>query len=684
LLWREGDKLLERRDLALADLDPEWVTLGAPLDASYEGGGGRVFAVVEYPHYAAKMFTEPRTDLPQLLELSLARGLDRGTEGPAIFAAPFGILSPSARTSDVGFTMRRVPVRDELARGRSAAPKTKELRNLRQFRHLDVVLDEIAQRPIASNQDLEFFVRVARSLARSVADLHSRYCVVGDLKPENLFVHAADAYVFFVDVDAFSFFDETGASLLRHNWTTEGYRAPELNRGEIDSPTYSTDCFSLAVIVAQLLLCGFHPFGYNLRDQRPRRSDQSRIDKNECWLLNPTEYKSPLRKGFSAFPAELSDSLRRALTTKDDRPPVAELADLLDRVSVGPCGWSTHKRLIDGECCQCEVPPPPAPPAKAVLVPPPPPAPPAKAVLVPPPPPPTPQGRTRFAVAAVVIIVALLLALVLIVRLISVSAPDDSLTTTLTENSSAPPIGPPVPDAAATSETPLATEVAVATDKSSPTTVATTTAAPTASPEATAPATAGPIPESTAPPTVSAAPPATWGTWDGSEGDLLASGHTFRALYIRSRVTDTQEMCIVPANTLSLESPWSTVELRPCDPVDTPQTVFVPMPTPNGTFYEVSIESNGARYCLGATTSPGPGATKVLTYDLCSGSPRDLLHVFVDGAGQLEIQALIGEVWTVVDVDYGRSSTHAPVNLYLYDRGLRHQRFELMWVEYLA
>lgn len=632
LRWQYGDEIYER---VPGRQELEKLHIGNALDAHREGGGGRVFEIIEYPEYAAKVFHGVRHDLNALLSEASKRQLHQGFPGLAIVAAPFGVLQNGLDGEDVGLTMRRVPPLD--------------------FVPLDKVLVHLANDPSDTNDLLEVVLEIARRLARAVAEFHDRCCVVGDLKPENLFVHEIDAYVFFVDVDALVFLDDRGQLVVGHASTTPGYRAPELVVGAI--PTYGSDQFALATIVTQLLLCGFHPFGYTRRGRKPSASDQERIVATESWVTDASAYHAPLPLGLDALPPELAGALRKSLTL-EARTSAVDLADLLDDVKVGECGRQAHRVLVAGRCVHCAAADrADAKPVRDVAG-----ADPETAGGTA-----APKRRSRRlafalgALAAIAVLVVLLLTLLIDSGSTEIDTPTPETSGSGVggdESQAAPRQSAGEPSSSADNSGQSSTVVEMVPDD------------PTST-----------VPETLAPTSLPPAP--TWTAWDdNAEADLLATGQTFRALFVRSRVTDERELCIVPASPLGPDALYALVVLQPCDGATTPSTTFTPKPTPMGTRYEASIELAGLRFCLGPTAEPTNSATVLLSYDLCSDGSRDLLNVFVDLNGQLGIQAFITDgAAGVVDVDFGRSEPGSSVQLYRYDEGRPHQRLDLMWIE---
>ncbi|WP_221505599.1 protein kinase domain-containing protein [Streptomyces eurocidicus] len=144
----------------------------------------------------------------------------------------------------------------------------------------------------------------ALSLARLLADLHAEGYVVGDLKPDNLWVDAHGG-VGIADVDSWQF--AVGDEVFPGRMGSPGHTAPErIGAPAGTAPDRASDVFVLAVLVHELLMCGLHPFAGH-----PVSGDYLSYDDNvlhgRCRLLDRASVVLPR----SAPPADL---LPRRLT----------------------------------------------------------------------------------------------------------------------------------------------------------------------------------------------------------------------------------------------------------------------------------------------------------------------------------------------------------------------------------
>ncbi|MGW2272967.1 protein kinase domain-containing protein [Streptomyces yangpuensis] len=143
------------------------------------------------------------------------------------------------------------------------------------------------------------------SLARLLADLHEEGYVVGDLKPDNLWVGAHGA-VGVADVDSWQFTD--GGEVFAGRMGSPGYTAPErIGAPAGTAPDRAGDDFVLAVLVHELLMCGLHPFAGHPAAGAGYLSYDDNVLHGRCRLLDRTAVVLPR----SAPPVDL---LPRRLT----------------------------------------------------------------------------------------------------------------------------------------------------------------------------------------------------------------------------------------------------------------------------------------------------------------------------------------------------------------------------------
>ena len=127
-----------------------------------------------------------------------------------------------------------------------------------------------------------FNLQVALNLAKAVAYLHARNCIVGDLNCKNIMV-SPDGLITMLDNDSFDLLDAESGLHFRCCAGTQDYLAPELQGRNLRSPgavfSKHSDNFALAIHIFQLLMNNFHPFtGKNLVVIKDSTSTNQRLD----------------------------------------------------------------------------------------------------------------------------------------------------------------------------------------------------------------------------------------------------------------------------------------------------------------------------------------------------------------------------------------------------------------------
>ncbi|MFI2375498.1 hypothetical protein ACH5AO_10560 [Streptomyces sp. NPDC018964] len=193
----------------------------------------------------------------------------------------------------------------------------------------------------------------ARSLARLLADLHAEGYVVGDLKPDNLWVDDRGE-VGMADVDSWQFTD--GGELFPGRMGTTGYTAPERIGAPAGTPPDRTsDDFVLAVLVHQLLMGGLHPFAGHPADGSDYLSYDDNVLHGRCRLLDRTSVLLPRSvPPLDLLPRRLTDLLRAAFG--GTRPTAAVWAGALAAESapgrLRTCGANAlHVHTVERPWC---------------------------------------------------------------------------------------------------------------------------------------------------------------------------------------------------------------------------------------------------------------------------------------------------------------------------------------------
>lgn len=221
-------------------------------------------------------------------------------------------------------------------------------------------------RPLAPRRATwRWYLELALDLARTMTEIHRAGHVVSDLSPENLFA-TPGAAVGFVDVDGWQIHDQaTGLSLpspfSRAEYTPPEHLADPASR-KLRAP--SADRWALAVLLAEILRLGAHPFAGVPPDAEPPFDVQANVENRRSVLLGST-----LRQPAHAPDADLvlAGPLRRLLERcfaagyddPDARPLpqdwVAELTRVQNTVRLCPTG-ELHVLAREAAACPwCEL-----------------------------------------------------------------------------------------------------------------------------------------------------------------------------------------------------------------------------------------------------------------------------------------------------------------------------------------
>jgi eukaryotic-like serine/threonine-protein kinase len=209
---------------------------------------------------------------------------------------------------------------------------------------LDHLLSPAAQREHLPGATWATALHAAVALAELLTELHAEGYVVGDLKPDNLWVDAAGR-VAMADTDSLQFTDggETFACRMR----TAGYTAPEcVDSGVLPDP--SSDSFVLAVLVHQLLMGGLHPFHGHPADGSAYASLDDNLLHGRSRLTDRTSVVLPAAAPpLDLLPVPLLALFRRAFGAIGRRDPEARPR---------PAEWARELRheLLPGRLVVCE------------------------------------------------------------------------------------------------------------------------------------------------------------------------------------------------------------------------------------------------------------------------------------------------------------------------------------------
>ncbi|TWV57923.1 hypothetical protein FRZ03_01450 [Streptomyces misionensis] len=171
-------------------------------------------------------------------------------------------------------------------------------------------------------------LRAALALSRLLAEVHAEEYVVGDLKPDNLWVDETGR-VGLADIDSWQFRD--GRELFRGRMRTPGYTAPErIGVPAGTPPDTASDDFALAVLVHQLLMSGLHPFAGYPADGADYVSYDDNVRHGRCRLVDRASVVLPRSvPPADLLPRRLAELFRTAFADPLRRPSAADWAEAL-------------------------------------------------------------------------------------------------------------------------------------------------------------------------------------------------------------------------------------------------------------------------------------------------------------------------------------------------------------------
>jgi len=201
-----------------------------------KGGEGAVYDIADHPDLVLKKYNEPLSGgkvdkLNQLLLLN----------SPAIqaFAALPTDLVKDDTGAVCGFAMKK----------------------LSGYVPLHSVFSPMDRKKMFPDKGYNFLAHIARNLAIAFHKLHQAGLVVGDVNEGNILINAS-GYICFIDCDSFQVARPDGGYYFCEVGVPR-YTPPELlTAGTFETAvrTTNTDCFSMAVLIFQLLFLGRHPY----------------------------------------------------------------------------------------------------------------------------------------------------------------------------------------------------------------------------------------------------------------------------------------------------------------------------------------------------------------------------------------------------------------------------------------
>jgi DNA-binding helix-hairpin-helix protein with protein kinase domain len=278
------------------------------------GGEGTVYDLQSHTGLVAKIYNEPPAEQ---MQQKLGRMLSiRSAHLDSYAAWPTDTLHDVAGHM-VGFVMR----------------------NLSGYVPLHHVFSPMDRKKMFPDKGYNFLVHVARNLATAFYRLHEAGLVVGDVNEGNILV-SANGMVAFIDCDSFQVRD--GDEYYYCEVGVPRYTPPEfLRRKSFEKVvrTTNTDCFSMAVLLFQLLFLGRHPFaGRNTSSADMDEETAIRLG-HFAYSLNAEKKKltpPPDSLSFADMPTGVKALFHQAFETQERPAPqqwIPVLDDMLGQIA---------------------------------------------------------------------------------------------------------------------------------------------------------------------------------------------------------------------------------------------------------------------------------------------------------------------------------------------------------------
>ena len=273
-----------------------------------KGGEGEVYAIEGVAGHAVKFYTvadvlDRQPKIVAMIRAGLASGSDR-------------VAYPSEAVSD--------------ARGMFAGFVMKLVSGHQPIHHLYSTVDRKTHYPSA---DYRFLVRTAVNVARALAEVHARGCVIGDINHSGILV-SDRATIALIDADSFQL-SEGGTQYLCAVGTQE-YTPPELQGASLNGivRTPNHDAFGLAVILFQLLFMGRQPFSGSYQAAGDMPLEKAISEYRFAYSLKRAVgmRPPPATPLLSDFPPPVAQAFETAFDRGTKRPTAAEWVGVLERL----------------------------------------------------------------------------------------------------------------------------------------------------------------------------------------------------------------------------------------------------------------------------------------------------------------------------------------------------------------
>jgi len=302
-------------------------------------GEGTVYAVVQRPDLAAKVFHADLKDLEDKLDKvsAMIQSPPPGRVQPngfVVLAWPSSMLFDGDRP--IGFVMPRINTATAVEIHSMSNPSNRQ--------------DPLPTAPQwTRHATWGHLVNTAANLCLAVQVVHRVDAVIGDFQERNILV-SDTTQVTLVDCDSMQFTDSGGRQFLCGVGRPE-FTAPELAGTDLRSWPRGkpSDLFALAVHIHLLLMAGNHPFMRGSWTGGGEQPDALSLARSGSWAGGPS---SPLRTHPLApqpafLPIEIQRLFIRAFTdgTREPscRPSAREWREALLRIQLMNCSRGRHQ-----------------------------------------------------------------------------------------------------------------------------------------------------------------------------------------------------------------------------------------------------------------------------------------------------------------------------------------------------
>ena len=304
--------------------------LGAKLG---DGGEGEVYEVANDPEWAVKIYKPgkaPRdTQASKLLAMErLKPELHGDRPGHPPLTWPKQIIQERESTELVGLVIPRVNTARTMTMGEFFAPSVRQGKLLK----MNMMLDGVHIQRTKWN--------IIRNLTKTIAQVHERGHLVGDINETNILVEPENGDVSIIDCDSFQVRDEENRIIYLCKVGRPEYTAPELLQ-QMDEQCKIPQCpngpenhrtgfpcvsrnkehdkFGIAVITFQILMDGSHPYDCRI-DGNHNAGATTRLEKIKKGYFPYSRSKQSFihinnqenEKRYSRLPQEVKNMFERA------------------------------------------------------------------------------------------------------------------------------------------------------------------------------------------------------------------------------------------------------------------------------------------------------------------------------------------------------------------------------------